>query len=411
MFEICRRPELLLGAGSLMQVVPTLRRRGLRRVLFIAGPNSGPSEEERSRLESEARDAGVHTSMRFKEGFEAAVSEVDALAAGARSDGIGAVVALGGGGVIDTGKAVAVMLAEEGSIRDLLEGVGTRPPSGARAPFIAVPATAGTGSEATKNAVISEVGRSGYKKSLRHDNFVPDIAILDPRLILRAPRAVQAASGLDAITQLLEAFVSTKAGPYTDALARSGLKAAGGAFTSLLRASPGRPESENALGAAEAMAWAAHCSGICLANAGLGVVHGIASPVGARFPIPHGQVCGKLLLPSVRLTLERLAANPRVAGEGGAGKGGAGELALEKYAEAGYLLSDRPLPESGPRPAGLALLEEQLDFFDALAELPGFADYGLAESDCAELAGESGLKNHPVSLSSDEITELLRRSM
>ncbi len=202
------------------------------------------------------------------------------------------------------GKAVSAMIPVEGSITDYLEGVGDREHPGTKIPFIAMPTTSGTGSEMTKNAVISEVGEHGFKKSLRHNNFIPEMAIIDPEMMLSCPAGLTAASGMDAFTQLLESYVSRQANPMTDALALQGLKQI---KNYLLRA---YLEGDNNLEARSGMALAAMFSGITLAHAGLGLVHGFASPLGAYFDIPHGVVCGTLMAPVFAYTIENLIDQP-----------------------------------------------------------------------------------------------------
>ena len=155
-------------------------------------------------------------------------------------------------------------------------------------PFVAVPTTAGTGSEATRNAVISERGPAGYKRSFRDERLVAADAVVDPDLLAGNDRGRIAANGMDALTQLLEAYTSLRAGPLTDALALSGLEAARDGLV----AWHADPDGPGAPGARSRMAYAALLSGICLAHAGLGAVHGLASPLGAQFPVPHGAACG-----------------------------------------------------------------------------------------------------------------------
>ena len=172
------------------------------------------------------------------------------------------IVAIGGGSVIDAGKAISAMLYKNESVIDFLEGIGIKNHSGTKVPFIGIPTTAGTGSEATKNAVISRIGKNGFKRSLRHDNFVPDIALVDPELTISCENSVTIASGMDCFTQLTEAYLSTKSNPYTDALVLEGIKAIKKSFERCYTYS-------DDLEARSGMSFAALTSGICLANAGL----------------------------------------------------------------------------------------------------------------------------------------------
>jgi alcohol dehydrogenase class IV len=310
---------------------------------------------------------------------------VDATTGDLRSDPPQAVVAVGGGSVIDAGKAVSAMLAEDGSVVEYLEGVGTRSPGGHKVPFIAVPTTSGTGSEATKNAVISSVGPNGFKKSLRHDNYVPDMAFVDPELIRSCPPDVTAASGMDAITQLLEAYLSTKSTPFTDALAESGLAAAGRGYENAVE------HGDKDLDARAEMAYAAYLSGVTLANAGLGVVHGIASPVGARFPAPHGVVCGTLIAEATRLSVAWLR-------ERGASS------ALAKYARAAELLTATTYAGSEEACDALA---ERLSEWTVRFGIPRLGEYGVGTADARDIARASGLKNNPAQLGEDDLARLI----
>ena len=194
------------------------------------------------------------------------------------------VIAIGGGSVIDSGKALSAMLFKKESVTDYLEGVGNLVHPGNKIPFIAVPTTSGTGSEATKNAVISHTGKNGYKRSLRHDNFIPDIALLDPELTLSCSKEQTAISGMDCFSQLIESYLSDKSFPFTDNLAIEGITAI---KNYLIRSWNWGQDLE----AREGMSYAAYLSGICLTNAGLGAVHGFASSVGGIINIPHGTIC------------------------------------------------------------------------------------------------------------------------
>ena len=300
------------------------------------------------------------------------------------------VAAIGGGSAIDTGKAVSAALKHPGSIRDYLEGVGTREATGAKVPFVAVPTTAGTGSEATKNAVLSEIGRDGFKKSLRHDRYVPDVAIIDPLLQTGCPSGVAAASGMDAIAQLLEAYVSTGSNPLTDALALDGLAIAGRSFARVVR------NGESDADARAGMAYAAYLSGRCLANAGLGIVHGLAGPAGAHSAVPHGVFCAVLLGPAIDMLSERLGKDPDNAST------------LQKLAIAGRVLAGR---ETSSTEAGVAMLRDRLSEFTRIGTFPGLRSYGFNRELVDFVASEGNSKSCPIQFEESERVELLNRGL
>ena len=287
-FKHSSNPTLFFGPRELHRLVGLIEPLGS--VFFITGLHFvGTRDWER--LEAQLKTAGCPFQRETVHG-EPGPDIVDELTGQARRFRPGCVISIGGGSVLDAGKAVAAMICHKGSVEAYLEGVGTKSPQGKTIPFIAVPTTAGTGSEATKNAVISRLGPKGYKKSFRHDAFVPSIAVIDPILSVGCPPDITLACAMDAVSQLLEARVSTAATPVTAALSRQGLRSfalGSKLFSHNLYGSTGE------LSLRSHLAMAAYLSGVSLANAGLGTVHGIAGPMGAFTPVPHGVVCGRLL--------------------------------------------------------------------------------------------------------------------
>lgn len=216
---------------------------------------------------------------------------INAATAKARAFQPDLLIALGGGSVIDTAKAVAALLTNEGAVEEFLEGVGTgRTINNAPLPMIAIPTTSGTGAEMTKNAVITSYTKQ-YKKSFRDERMIPNAVILDPELTFSVPAGITSATGLDALTQLLESCISNRRTPGTSTLAYEALKNTPAALLTCIR------DPKN-LAARSTMMIASAVSGICLANSGLGLAHGIAAALGALHKIPHGEACG-ILLPHV----------------------------------------------------------------------------------------------------------------
>lgn len=315
---------------------------------------------------------------------EPTVDSIDLLVGKYRDEKIDLVVSIGGGSVIDTGKAVSVMLMEEGSVEDFLEGVGSRQPTGTRKPLIAIPTTFGTGSEATKNAVIGKIGV--FKRSLRHDNFVPDIAIIDPTLGMEVPKNVRIASGLDALTQLIESYTSLKSNVYSDALCEKAFTLIGKSFEKVVfDCDPTYEDFSN-------IAISAYYSGICLANAGLGVVHGFASVIGGIFGIPHGIVCGKLLYPSTIKNIQKLMNSGN-------------KVFLEKYSNIGNLIYG----VRGTLEEGLERLKTFLERVNRLAEIKGFSEYGVTRNDFEMIVSKTSLKENPVNLDKNDLIEILEQ--
>lgn len=384
-FLLSNLPRIRFGAGSFAEVGETASQFG-RGFLILTSGHFGKAGHYWGILQEDFSKRGlrfVHSTVTG----EPSPDLVDKLAAEFRDQGVDAVIAIGGGSVIDAGKAVSAMLPKEESVLKFLEGVGNQVHDGSKVPFIAVPTTAGTGSEATKNAVLGRVGPEGFKKSLRHDRFVPDVAIIDPELMLTCPFAVSAACGMDALTQLLESYVSTNASLFTDALAWSGLEALSG---SLLRVCLTDPWD---VGARAGMAYAALMSGITLANAGLGIVHGLAGPLGGHIAMPHGAICGTLVAEATSLNLKKLEETPDD-----------GNPFLRKYAQVGYLLAGRAGSDIN---RGCDLLVQKLEEWTETLAMPRLGTFGMLPSDISLIAEQTGSRNNPVNLSKQEIEGIL----
>ena len=252
-----------------------------------------------------------------------------------------------------------------------------------------MPTSAGTGSEATKNAVLSVQGVGGFKKSFRHESLVPRYAVLDPELLASCPQTLIAADGMDALTQLLESYVSLKANPFTDALALSGIAAVRDALL------PWYAGEGDLAAYRRAMAYAALLSGITLAQVGLGSVHGLAAPLGAFFPIPHGVACGTLVADCSEMNIRALRQREPLS------------PALDKYAVLGRLLTEQPsLPDDA---ACEALIDLLLQWTSDL-QLPLLSSYGMQAADIPRVVANcrgSSMKTNPVALTDTEVAEIL----
>ena len=300
------------------------------------------------------------------------------------------VLGIGGGSALDAAKAIAGLLKGKQSVMDYLEGVGPELSyQGPTVPFIAVPTTAGTGSEATKNAVLSVQGNDGFKKSFRDDMLVAEYAIVDPSFLSSCPKSVIAANGMDALTQLLESFVSTRSNPLSDPLAISGL---GMIKDSLLSLYEQRNENHEAM---EMMAYASLLSGICLAQTGLGSVHGLASPLGAFYPVPHGVVCGTLVAEATKLNIKALMSREP------------NHSALKKYAILGDVLCGKQGSSQNESRENLCAL---LGSWTERLNLQTLSSYGLSEQGIDHVVANcrgSSMKTNPIILNDSEIRGLL----
>jgi len=387
-FSFARIPHIIFGAGKLNELYDIIPKFG-NNVLFVIGGNSlqqsGIWDEITSNLESKSINFSM-TSI----SSEPSPILIDEIATKFRDKNLNLVVGIGGGSVTDAGKAISAMLAKNDSIKNYLEGVGDKTHDGKKIPYIAIPTTSGTGSEATKNAVISEVGSDGFKKSLRHDNLIPNIAIVDPQLMISCPASISAACGMDAFTQLLEAYVSSKANPITDTLAYNGMKYM--AESLLLACSTGSSD----VNIRAAMAYGSLLSGITLANAGLGIVHGLASPIGGMFKIPHGVVCGTLLSEATKINIQILQK-----------QGSEGRKGLKKHAQIGALLTGKYHVEEGMIDQYCLKLIEMLEIWTNELKIDRLGKYGIKNEDVEKIVEKAGLKNNPVSLSMENIKTIV----
>ncbi len=382
-FHFSPLPQVIFGPGKRHSLPEEAARFG-NRVLLLTGStsihNSGHGDEIVSALKS-----GGFTLFQETIAQEPSPELVDRITNQHRGSAIDVVVAVGGGSVMDAGKAVSALLPVELGVKHYLEGVGDMEHPGNKVPFIALPTTSGTGSEMTKNAVLSEVGEHGFKKSLRHDNFIPDTAIIDPEMMLSCPAGLTASSGMDAFTQLMEAYVSRQSNPFTDALALQGIKQV---KRYLIRA---YLEGDQNLEARSGMALAAMFSGIALAHAGLGLVHGFASPMGAYYQIPHGVVCGSLLAPVNAATIDRIVDHPE-------------HTAFQKYLVVAKVFSDFKYKEEKEY---LLAFKDKLVHISNVLEIPSLKDFGITNDSIPRIVAETSHKNHPVTFSDEELAGIL----
>ena len=396
-FSIANLPKIEFGAGTISTLPLHIRYFG-KRVMIVTGAKSFIESSHWKKLLSGLLIEGIEYTQVTISG-EPSPTLIDEIVTTHQQHAFDVVVGIGGGSVIDAAKAIAGLLPEGESVLNYLEDVGKGLPyTGPSLPFIAVPTTAGTGSEATKNAVLSEQqgehGDGGFKKSFRHEMLVARIAVIDPELMQACPKELTAAQGMDAFTQLLESYVSLKANPLTDALAWSGLEAVSEGF---MNACDGGGSDKAQQGRA-AMAYAALISGITLAQVGLGSVHGLAQPFGLLFPIPHGVACGTTLAEATSINLDALQQRAP------------DSPAIAKYAKVARLLGETELDDVA---AAEKLIEMLREWTEQLL-IPRLSHYGVIEGDINRIvanARNNSMKTNPVELTDDEIATIVRRRL
>ena len=383
-FEFFGVGRIVFGRGELRRAGDLAA--GLGRCALVIYNGSGQVEILIDLLKA----AGVSSHVRRQRG-EPVVDEVDDAVAEARQNGCNLVIGLGGGSAIDAAKATAALLANGGSAVDYMEVVGKgqkiAKPS---VPWIAIPTTAGTGAEATRNAVIGLPDKK-FKASIRSELLLPRVALIDPELGIGVPPDVTARSGMDALCQCIESYTSIGANPMADVLALEGIARAA---RSLQRAC----ENGADIDAREDMALAALLSGITLTSAGLGAVHGFAAPIGANFPAPHGAVCAALLPHVIRENVNAFRADPPEQSTRG----------LRRYATVGRLLSRKP------DLSDIEAIEAAVSVTARLAvslRIPPLSQFGMRPSDIAEMIAlarkASSMRFNPVTLSNEALARAL----
>lgn len=379
-FEFGTAGRIIFGRGTLDGLGAIAREFG-QRALLVTGRHPARAEGVRERLV--AAGLAVHL---FPVPGEPTTDDVARGAAEARAAGIELVVAAGGGSALDAAKAIAALCTNGGELTDYLEVIG-RGAALARpsAPCIAIPTTAGTGAEVTRNAVLASPAHR-VKSSLRSPHLLPRVALVDPALTDDLPAGLTATTGLDALTQLIEPYVSVRANPLTDAICVAGLRRAA---RSLRRATEnGRADPA----ARDDMAFASLCGGLALANAGLGAVHGFAAPIGGMFPAPHGGVCAALLPPAMTANLRALRERAP------------GHPSLRRYDEIGQLLTGEAAATADD---GVRWIVELV----CALRIPRLRHYGVSRADhpaiVAAAQKASSMKANPVSLDESELAAIL----
>lgn len=378
-FEFATAGRILFGQGSVQQLGSIAADYGARALLVTGG---SPSRAQAIIPLLEA--AGVAATL-YSVPHEPTVPMAREAVALARQIGAQVVIGFGGGAALDAGKAIAALATNHGDPLDYLEVIGRgQALSEAPLPYIAIPTTAGTGAEVTRNAVLASAEHR-VKVSLRSPLMLPRVALIDPTLALSVPPNVTASTGMDALTQVIEPFVTPAANPMTDAFARDGIVRAARA----LRRAYAQGDD---LDAREDMALAALMGGLALANARLGAVHGFAAPIGGMFDAPHGAICAALLAPVMRMNVQALRArDPQ-------------RPALARYAEVARLLTGRDA----------ATPEDGADWVAALAAdlaIPPLSAYGITHAHFDEIAQKaaqaSSMKGNPIPLTHDELVSIL----
>ncbi|PKM63881.1 MAG: alcohol dehydrogenase [Firmicutes bacterium HGW-Firmicutes-20] len=382
-FEFMTANRIIVERGGLKQIGKLTKSFG-QRVLLVGRL---ASDDTKNAIEYLNNEGCIVTPVNVK--GEPSVDSINEILAVSRENQCEVVVAIGGGSVLDSGKTIAALMTNTNDIMDYLEVIGNGVPVSKKSlPFIAVPTTSGTGAEATKNATILSAAHK-VKVSIRSPYMLPDVVLLDPELTISVPKDVTASTGLDALTQVLEPYVSKMANPITDSFAKEGLTRASRSLKTAY-------DHGDDIDAREDMAIVSLFGGIALANAKLGAVHGFAGVLGGMFPIPHGVVCARLLPFVTRKNIEVLNArdtqNP----------------AVKRYEDVAKILTQNPDAKALD---GVVWLEELCNHLDVAS----LSHFGLKEEHFDEIIKKSmnasSMKGNPIELTYDELKDILQQAL
>ena len=381
-FEFATAAHIIFGSGTLREVAPLAERMGRR--AFVV---TGRTIERAAALIEQLREQAIEC-VTFSVSGEPTVAMVKKGVEQARGAKCDLVIGIGGGSVLDTAKVIAAMLTDSGRLEDYLEVVGPgKPITQNPAPCIAIPTTAGTGAEVTRNAVLG-MPEYGAKVSMRSPLMLARLAVVDPELTYSMPPSLTAGTGIDALTQLIEAYVCNKANPFTDGICREGLIRAGRSLRTAYDNGGNRAARED-------MALASLFSGLALANAGLGAVHGFAGPLGGMIQAPHGVICARLLPFVMEANVRALQIREP------------GSPALTRYDQIAQLLTGKVSAKASD---GVRWIQNLC----AAMEIPSLAKFGLKEQDLPAVVEKarksSSMKGNPIVLTDDELISVLKKA-
>jgi len=382
-FDFNTANRILFGEGALKEIGTIARQFGNKAVI-VAGGDPKSIENLKEILSNSEIEFVI-----FKAAGEPTTRLVEEAIRLAKENSSQFVIGLGGGSAIDIAKAISVMLTNPGELLDYLEVVGkNRAIDLPAAPMIAVPTTSGTGSEVTRNAVLA-VPEKKVKVSMRSAYILPRVALVDPELTYGLPPRLTANTGMDALTQVLEPYVSLKANSMVDMFCREGMKRAARSLEKAYHDGSDRQARID-------MSWTSLLGGLSLANAGLGAVHGFAGPIGGMFHAPHGAICASLLAPVTAMNVKALALRAP------------GEPALERYHEIAKILTGKDS----------ASIKDGIDWLQSLKdalEIPGLSEYGIAEENFSEIIDKalvaSSMRGNPIQLQREELEVILREAL